>query len=191
MQAAARSLNTTWFRFSNKRNKAMPSSDVSVIGTRNFTPTQNQIQRVQDFYRWSGYKKLPDTVIFVHSKDFPATARAFDAQTRTALTHAGRSYVNAAILNSKDTTGENNLEWTLAHEAAHLNSPGMPAIQEKQDKVYDDEADALLRQWNGKSGQAYRTLMAQQRKLPGMFGTVQSIPNSSLQFVPLSAMTGK
>lgn len=163
----------------------MPNKNILVIGTRNFQPTPEQIQRVQTFLKWTGYDKQPDTVIFVPPKDFPATAHAFNAQTRTALTHAGRTYINAALLNGNGQ-GKENLEWTLAHELAHLNSPGVPAIQEKQDYIYDDEADDVIRRWNGKQGRGYRTVQSQINKLPGEFepsraplGTDLTPPQSS------------
>lgn len=153
---------------------------VNVIGSKNFTPTQDQIQRVQDFYRWSGYKKLPDTVIFVHPKDFHEVSKEMDAPVETAITHAGRSYINARLLDTKDKTGSGNLEWTLAHEAAHLNSPGGVAFQEQHDKLYDEDADALMKQWNGPKGQGYRAIQSFLRKLPGEFEPTVSKPSDAL-----------
>ena len=171
----------------------MPDQPVSVIGTNNFKPTPEQIRRVQSFLKWSAYGKKPDTIVFVHPKDFPATAHAFNASTRQALTHAGRTYINAALLTNKDVTGKNNLEWALAHEMAHLNSPDVPAIQEKQDQIYDDEADDMIRQWNGKRGQGYRTVQSQIDKLPGQFQPAESQPSSLLStdsLLPHAAILG-
>lgn len=152
---------------------------VNVVGSRNFTPTQAQVQRVQDFYHWSGYDKLPDTVIFVHPSDFHNVSREMNAPVNTAITHEGRTYLNASLLNSKDSTGKGNLEWTLAHEAAHLNSPGSVAFQEQHDQLYDQDADALMKQWNGPKGQAYRQLMTFQRGLSGKFEPQTQQPQSA------------
>lgn len=157
----------------------MPTQ-VSVIGTKTFQPSVEQVRRIQEFYKWLPMSKTPDTVILIPPKDFPATARAFNAQTDTALTHAGRSYLNAALLDSKETTGKNNLEWALAHEAAHMNSPEVPRIQEQQDKIYDDQADDIIRKWNSRPVRAYRTSQDIAAKLPGQFEPTLTPPSSHL-----------
>lgn len=155
---------------------------IEVVGSKNFTPTQEQINRIQDFYRWSGYQKLPNTIILVSPKDFDATSIALGRpRTDTAFTlaGAGRSYINASLLNSKSKTGKGNLEWTLAHEAAHLNSPLSPEAGEAHDQLFSDEADDLMNQWNGPKGQAYRQLMTFQRGLPGKFEPQAQHPQSA------------
>lgn len=146
----------------------MPNQSISVVGSNDFSPTEEQIRRVQDFYQWSGYKKLSNMIVVVSPKDFQNVVNQVSrkpSDTAVTVPSIGRTYINSSLFDSKARTGRDNLEWTLAHEAEHLNSPESYIASEMDDKLMDEKADHLMKQWNGPEGQGYRRVVGIQRKI--------------------------
>lgn len=129
--------------------------DTTVIGTRDYTPTPEQIQRVKTFMQWLPLQKASGTVVIVPWQNFRDLAKSYGAQTTTALTNpdVDRTYINASVF---DKGSPHTIEWVLAHEAAHLNSPNAGRFQEARDSEFDDAANKLIQQYNSPAGQAYQ-----------------------------------
>ena len=146
--------------------------NVSVIGTRDHTPTPEQVQRIKTFMQWLPLQKASGTVVVIPWQNFRDLAKSYGANTTTALTNPDedRTYINASAF---DKGSPKSVEWILAHEAAHLNAPGIGRIQEKRDGQFDDVANDLIRQYNSSQGRAYQ---AAQSRIASDAGKIQPVP---------------
>lgn len=146
--------------------------NVSVIGTRNYTPTSEQVRRIKTFMQWLPLSKASGTIVITPWQNFRDLAKSYGAQTTTALTNPDidRTYINAAVFNKGNPRP---IEWVLAHEAAHLNAPGIGRIQEKHDEQFDDVANDLIKQYNSSQGRAYQ---AEQSRITSDGGRIQPSP---------------
>jgi len=147
--------------------------DIQVSGAYGYQPTKQQIQRLQTFLQWLPTKKAPTEVVIVPPEKMGEVSKIYSqVPTNVGLTVGSRSYINAKLFDPKDDFVKNELgpeakfpsgsalEWTLAHEASHLNDSTSHLIQERQDNVYNDAANAMMQDWGGKNAQAYRTAQA-------------------------------
>ena len=147
--------------------------NIQVSGAYGYKPTKQQVQRLQTFLQWLPTKKAPTEVVIVPSEKMDEVSKIYSPKVKTnvGLTVGNRSYVNAKLFDPKDDFVKdelpeaqyqkgNALEWTLAHESAHLSDPVSPDLQERQDNVFNDEANGTMNDWGGKNAQAYRTAQA-------------------------------
>ncbi|HET7150881.1 MAG TPA: hypothetical protein VFI60_05685 [Candidatus Acidoferrum sp.] len=121
-------------------------------------------------------------MIILRPEDFGKAAKTFSGvPTNVGFSVGDRSYINAALFNPKNTLLQDELrgmarvgasdapEWVLAHEATHMSSRQDPQLQEMHDDLYNDDANAIIGQWNSKPARAYRTVQDISAKLPGEF----------------------
>lgn len=152
----------------------MPTNrNIQVMGAAGFTPTPAQVTRVQTYLNWMPQNKVPSQIVVVPDDKMGTSSNAMSrVHTNIGYTLAGgnRSYINAKLFDSNDdfvrneTNGEakypkgSALEWVLAHEIAHLNTPGNSVGQEKEDYRFNDAANQTIRQWQKDKGPTYSNL---------------------------------
>ena len=155
---------------------------IQVYGAYGYTPTKEQIQRLQTFLRWLPTKNAPTEVVIVPPEKMKEVSKIYspNVDTNVGLTVGNRSYVSAKLFDAKDDFVKDELpnakfpkgsalEWTLAHESSHLSDPTSHEIQERQDNVYNDAANAVINDWSGKKAQAYRATQANSYSAEGQY----------------------
>ena len=171
----------------------MPNDKFSVVGGYGYSPSPEQTARVQTFLRWLPAKAKPASVIILRPEDFGKAAKMFSqVPTNVGFSVGDRSYINAALFDPKNTILQDELrgkarvgasdapEWVLAHEALHLGSHQDPQLQEMHDNLYNDDANAIIGQWNSKPVRAYRALQSNAAKVVGQVQPTDVPPETQL-----------
>jgi len=157
--------------------------DIQVSGAYGYQPTKQQIQRLQTFLQWLPTKKAPTEVVIVPPEKMGEVSKIYSqVPTNVGLTVGSRSYINAKLFDPKDDFVKNELgpeakfpsgsalEWTLAHEASHLNDSTSHLIQERRDYLQNAAANEAVTNYNNPQGTAYQSL---QKQVDGSQGQIQ------------------